>query len=73
MTVNVGTVDRLLRLIIGLAPVTWAGGFLPQLAVVPPPWGWIVGIVGVVLTLTAVLGSCPAYAMLGISTCGKRA
>ena len=46
MTVNVGTVDRLLRLIIGLALVTWAGGFLPQLAVVPPPWGWIVGIVG---------------------------
>ena len=73
MTVNVGTVDRVLRLIIGLALVAWAGGILPQIGAVPPPWGWIAGIVGAVLALTALVGTCPAYALLGISTCGKSA
>ncbi len=73
MTVNVGAVDRVLRLIIGLVLVTWAVGVLPQIGVVPSPWSWVVGIIGAVLALTGVVGSCPAYALLGVSTCGKRA
>jgi Protein of unknown function (DUF2892) len=72
MTVNVGIVDRVLRIIIGLALVAWAAG-LPQIGVVPSPWSWVVGIVGAVLALTGVVGSCPAYALLGVSTFGKRA
>ena len=73
MTVNVGTVDRVLRLIIGIALIVWAFGILPQIGAVPSPWSWIVGIVGAVLALTALIGSCPAYTMLGLSTCSKRA
>ena len=73
MTVNVGTVDRVLRLIIGLALVAWAAGILPQIGAEPSPWNWILGIVGAVLALTALVGSCPGYALFGISTCGKRA
>jgi hypothetical protein len=56
---NVGTVDRILRAVLGIALIalTLAGtiGF----------WGWI----GVVPLLTAALGTCPAYTMLGMSTC----
>lgn len=56
---NVGTVDRLLRLVAGLA--------LIALVFVGPqtPWGWI----GVVPLLTAAIGFCPAYRLFGINTC----
>jgi hypothetical protein len=58
MTVNVGMIDRALRAIVGLALIGWAlsGG---------PVWAWI----GVVPLLTAGIGFCPAYTLLGINTC----
>lgn len=56
---NVGGIDRLLRIVVGLVLIglTLAG----QIGA----WGWI----GVVPLLTAALGSCPLYTVLGISTC----
>lgn len=59
MTTNVGTIDRVLRIIVGLA--------LISLVFVGPmtPWGWI----GVVPLATAFIGFCPAYTLLGINTC----
>jgi len=60
MACNVGTIDRILRAVVGLALISLV--FIgPQTA-----WGWI----GLVPLATAVLGWCPPYAMLGISTCG---
>lgn len=59
MTANVGTIDRVLRVIAGLA--------LISLVFVGPqtPWGWI----GLVPLITAFVGYCPAYTLLGLSTC----
>ena len=59
---NVGTIDRLLRILIGLALIglTLSGSI--------GVWGWI----GVVPLLTAALGSCPLYTVLGFSTCPMR-
>ncbi len=56
---NEGTVDRVLRVIGGAA--------LISLVFVGPqtPWGWI----GVVPLVTGLLGNCPVYSLLGISTC----
>ena len=56
---NEGTVDRVLRVVAGAALVSlvFVG---PQTA-----WGWI----GVVPLVTALLGNCPVYSLLGISTC----
>lgn len=56
---NVGTVDRILRVVAGLA--------LLGLVFVGPqtPWGWI----GIVPLLTAFVGFCPAYRLLGLRTC----
>jgi fatty acid desaturase len=56
---NVGTIDRLLRVILGitLIALTLTGTI--------GVWGWI----GVVPLLTAGLGSCPLYTVLGIDTC----
>lgn len=59
MLTNVGRIDRILRIIIGLALISlvFVG---PQTA-----WGWI----GVVPLVTALLGWCPGYALLGIKSC----
>jgi len=63
MSVNVGTVDRALRVVIGLALIAFAipVGF-PNTG-----WNWI-GWIGVVPIITAVVGNCPAYSVLGFST-----
>lgn len=59
MTPNVGGIDRVLRVILGVV--------LVALAVMGTigPWGWI----GLVPLATAALGVCPLYTMLGFSTC----
>jgi len=57
MKQNVGTIDRAIRTIAGLA-IIGAGVYFQS-------W-W--GVVGAVLLLTALIGWCPPYAMLGIST-----
>jgi hypothetical protein len=56
---NEGTADRVLRVV--------AGAALVSLVFVGPetPWGWI----GVVPLVTGLLGNCPVYSLLGISTC----
>ena len=56
---NVGGIDRILRIVIGLALI--ATTLTGTIGV----WGWI----GVVPLLTAALGSCPLYSVLGLSTC----
>ena len=61
---NVGTADRVLRVVAGLV--------LIALVFVGPqtPWGWI----GLVPLGTALIGWCPAYRLLGVNTCpaGRR-
>lgn len=64
MTTNIGTIDRILRVIAGVALIAFALGYLfPATG-----WNWI-GWIGVIPILTAVFGTCPAYTMLGMSTC----
>ncbi|WBX82898.1 YgaP family membrane protein [Sphingosinicella microcystinivorans] len=62
MTRNEGTIDRLLRMVVGL--------ILIALVFVGPrtAWGWI----GVVPLLTGLVGMCPIYSLLGINTCPRR-
>jgi hypothetical protein len=59
---NEGGLDRVLRVIVGLALIAlvFVG---PQTA-----WGWI----GLVPLLTGFVGFCPAYTLLGINTCKVR-
>jgi hypothetical protein len=59
MKLNVGGIDRILRIVVGLALVVWAallGG---------PVWAWI----GIVPLATGAIGFCPLYPMIGMSTC----
>ncbi|MFE1815561.1 YgaP family membrane protein [Metapseudomonas otitidis] len=62
MTANVGTLDRTLRLIVGL--------LLIALAVFGVIGAW--GYIGIVPLLTGLFRFCPAYPLLGINTCKRR-
>ncbi len=59
MKTNEGMIDRALRVIAGLVLIGLAASGTIGL------WGWI----GVVPALTGIIGFCPAYAILGLSTC----
>ena len=59
MKTNVGGIDRILRTAIGLALIALT------LTGTIGVWGWI----GVVPLLTAALGFCPLYTVLGFSSC----
>ncbi|MCY1708554.1 YgaP family membrane protein [Pannonibacter sp. SL95] len=63
MSVNMGSIDRLLRVILGLALLAFAVFGPADIA-----WKWV-GYIGVVPLLTAAIGWCPAYTLLGIRTC----
>ncbi len=59
MTANIGTIDRVLRVIVGLA--------LLSLVFVGPQSLW--GLVGLVPLLTGLVRVCPLYTLLGVRTC----
>jgi hypothetical protein len=61
MIANVGTVDRALRIVAGLALITAA--LMGWIGV----WGWI----GVVPLVTGLFRFCPAYLPFGLSTCKR--
>jgi Protein of unknown function (DUF2892) len=61
MDLNVGTFDRIVRVILGLLLIAVALGYVPGYQTV---WAWI----GVIPLLTGIFGTCPVYSVLGINT-----
>lgn len=59
MPQNEGSIDRILRIVVGLA--------LIALVFVGPQTLW--GLVGIVPLATGLIGWCPLYTLLGIRTC----
>ncbi|MBL0077195.1 MAG: DUF2892 domain-containing protein [Rhodocyclaceae bacterium] len=59
MKTNVGSIDRVIRIAVGLALVAGAvSGVIGM-------WGWL----GVIAIATGVFRFCPAYMPFGLSTC----
>lgn len=56
---NEGSVDRVLRIVAGLA--------ILSLTVTGPKTMW--GLLGAVPLITGLVGTCPLYSIFGISTC----
>lgn len=58
MQLNVGGIDRIVRIAAGVALIAWAllGG---------PVWAWI----GLVPLATGAVGFCPLYPLIGFSSC----
>ncbi len=63
MIPNVGGLDRLLRIVVGLALLAFAFFGWPATG-----YNWV-GWIGAVPVLTALIGWCPAYRLVGLSTC----
>lgn len=62
MKTNVGGIDKILRIVVGIALIALAAmGVIGM-------WGWI----GVVPLLTGLMGWCPAYTLLGMNSCPMR-
>lgn len=61
MKANVGGIDRVLRVLVGIA-------LLALVFVLEGSARWL-GLVGLVPLATAAFGFCPAYALFGLSTC----
>ncbi|QGX98705.1 DUF2892 domain-containing protein [Roseovarius faecimaris] len=59
---NVGSVDRALRIIVGIALLL--GFFLNADA----SYRWLY-LIGIVPLVTGLMSSCPAYSIFGLSTC----
>ncbi len=60
---NVGGIDRILRIVVGLALLVWfffdnGAGF----------WHYA-KLIGIVPLATGLMSSCPLYSILGLSTC----
>lgn len=64
MSNNVGSVDRVVRVFIGLALLAFAVYSVQ-------PYAWL-GYIGIVPILTAIFGTCPLYSMIGVSTCAVK-
>lgn len=62
MTKNVGGVDRILRIVVGLALIAAAAAGTIGV------WGYI----GLVPLATGLMGWCPPYALLGFNTCSTK-
>ncbi|CUA97677.1 DUF2892 domain-containing protein [Pannonibacter sp. Pt2-lr] len=63
MTVNMGTLDRAIRFLIGIALIGFALFGPADIS-----WKWI-GWFGVIPAVVALVGWCPAYTLFGIKTC----
>jgi hypothetical protein len=59
MKANVGSTERIVRILVGLVLIGLAATGTIGL------WGWL----GVVPLATGLVGWCPPYALLGINTC----
>ncbi|MBI5784445.1 MAG: DUF2892 domain-containing protein [Rhodocyclales bacterium] len=59
MKLNVGGIDKALRIVAGLVLIGLA------IAGIGAPWTWI----GIVPLATGVIGFCPFYPLLGMNTC----
>ncbi len=67
MKTNVGMIDRIVRVVLGIALIAFALGlFAPGTG-----YNWL-GWIGVVPLATAAVGSCPLYSLLGMSSCPTR-
>lgn len=59
MKANVGGIDRILRIVVGLVLIALAATGTVGV------WGWV----GVVPVLTGLFRFCPVYPLLGMNTC----
>ena len=64
MTQNIGTIDRTLRLVVGVLLIAFA---IP-IGFPATGWNWV-GWIGIIPLVTGLFATCPLYTVFGLSTC----
>ncbi len=65
-TTNEGTLDRGVRLVVGMFMLVLA------LTALSGIWQIVAAVAGLILLATGAIGFCPLYALFGISTCPRQ-
>ena len=60
---NVGTLDKVIRIVLALL-----GGFLLIGGLIQGTLGVVVGVLAAIFLIIAIIGFCPLYTIFGIST-----
>lgn len=66
MTINVGTIDRILRAVLGVVLIA-----LPFVLGLGTAWTLVSVLVGLVMLVVAATRICPVYSLLGMRTCAE--
>ncbi len=61
MSKNVGNLDRLIRIMVGL-------GMIFQGVLVGHGTGWVLAVAGLLLLITGLTSKCPIYSLLNLNT-----
>ncbi|MGA3282201.1 MAG: DUF2892 domain-containing protein [Smithella sp.] len=66
MKKNMGTIDRIIRILLAIVVIIlYINGSITGIAAI------ILGILAIVFIITSLIGFCPLYVLLKISTTGK--
>ena len=65
---NVGMIDRVIRIILGIILL-----YLFAVKMVAAPWSYLVVLIGLILLITGIIGTCALYSLIGMNTLGKKA
>lgn len=69
MIMNIGVIDRALRLIFGIMLLAWSYGKVGP--AVSGGVSWLLWVVGAALALTGLFRYCPLYAVFGTDSCAR--
>ena len=64
MKCNVGSADRIVRVVLGLALLA-----LALFVIAGGAWKWILIVIGAISLVTGLASRCPAYMLFKINTC----
>ena len=64
MTKNVGSIDKIIRLIIAVVAI-----YAAYTGMVSSPWDYVLYAVAVIMVATSLMGSCPIFSIFGINSC----
>jgi hypothetical protein len=67
MKKNMGTVDKVIRILVAIV-----FAILYFTKVIPGTWGIIMMIIAAIFVITSLISFCPLYVPLGLSTCKKK-
>lgn len=71
MNNNVGSVDQTLRTGIGAVTGVTSIAILGGVGSLPTVLSPVLGVVAVMMLVTAAVGTCPVYSLLGVDSCSR--